>query len=198
MKNRVFRICAVLMAVVMTMGLIACGSEKEAEANVGLANPIVECTHDEMVQATGMPIDAPEGAKDVSYTYINTDVKIAQVTFVYNGKEYCYRAKPTSEILNMGSSDDDSTLLGVMLNMEESIKQGEELSGLYEDWSGGGMATVSYCEAAYKMSKSKVGFITWFDVVPGILYSLSCDKCKSYEDLVDVAQIAFVPAQGDS
>ena len=50
---------------------------------------------EELAAATGMHIDAPAGATDVSYEAAGTD--FAQVLFTYGGREYTLRASESSE-----------------------------------------------------------------------------------------------------
>lgn len=182
-----------MMSVLMMVSLLVCfaaGCGKKAEETSGsaqLANPIVSCSQEEMTEATGISLEAPEGAEDVSYCYINADDKTAQVEFSIKGTKYCYRAQMTSEILDLSGE-----------NIADATKIGEALSGYYEKWDRGGTAEVAYCPAVVSVKNKTVGVITWFDVVPGIVYSLSMEKCNDPDQLISMAELCFVPAQGNS
>jgi hypothetical protein len=41
------------------------------------------------------------------------------------------------------------------------------------------------------------GKLVWFDVVPGLLYSLTMSDGASQSALLDMAQQLYTPAQGD-
>lgn len=185
------------LALIMIMTLTLMNGCKKDEAQTQVANPVHECDVDEMTKETGVALDAPEGAEDVQYSYIEGDEKIAQVSFTLDGKDYCYRAKMTSEILDMGNSDPDANILDVEDEMKASIESGEALSGCYEKWTMQGLMDVSYCTGVYAIKNKSLGFLTWFDVVPGIQYSVSMDNCTSAEDLLHIAELCFVPAQGE-
>ena len=51
---------------------------------------------------------------------------------------------------------------------------------------------------AYRMAGTAQGKILWFDLVPGILYSLSMDSGASEEALLDMANNLFRPAQDNN
>ena len=174
------KILALVMAVLMILSLAACGSKEavkqEADENgeminANIVNPVREATEKSILEETGIDLVAPKGAKDVRYSTINANSTIAQMKFSLDGKEYNYRAMSASEY--------------------------SDISGMYYEWTeteptnlGGLIAEVSYIPG-------EQGIITWYDVVPGLLYSLSVDSGASADLLKKVAGQVFVPAQGE-
>lgn len=201
-KRAFMTILAVVMAMSMTMWLCSCGSDDTAgEEQTGMANPVHECeSSDEVCQATNVSIDAPEGATDVSYGYIDAaeedEQPIAQVIFTFDGQEYCYRGQFTSETSLFPEQDPDDS------NFSEAAKDQTEacakLSGMYCDWKAGGALVVSNRDGVCGINKGKEGYIAWLDVVPGVMYSLSVNKGADQQKLLDMAEKCFVPMQGEA
>ncbi len=90
---------ALAILLCMAMLLSACSvmipTRKAPPEEVEIPNPIVEMADAAALAAAGFPIDAPEGATNVSYSTI--DGKVGQVKFQYNGHDYCYRTAGLSE-----------------------------------------------------------------------------------------------------
>ncbi len=169
----------------------ACGNEQ-------VANPVNECDKSEMLDATGIDIDAPEGAKAVVYSYIDTDDTVAQVTFSLDGKDYCYRAKFVDD--TSIKNDVDGNTLKDMALLESIANQsniGAALSGMNYEWKASGMADVMGRDSVFGFNKNKEGFIAWLDVAPGVLYSISADNGCNQEMLQSIADKCFVPLQGE-
>ena len=57
---------------------------------------------------------------------------------------------------------------------------------------------VSYCPARIYFDEGGEGKIVWFDVAPGLLYSLHMDSGASEEALELMANVVFAPAQAFS
>ncbi|MBQ0059269.1 MAG: hypothetical protein KBS83_04835 [Lachnospiraceae bacterium] len=183
----------------------ACGkkaepNEAQESATVGMANPVHECDKDEMTQESSIDLDAPKGAENVKYSYIDgdKDQKIAQVEFTLDGHDYCYRALRTSDIIKLTADDPNLTKEEMEAIKDSGIEIAQTQSGYYEMWNKYGNQPVSYCDAIFMAKDGGAGVICWFDVVPGILYTLSTDNCPSTDTLVNVANSTFVSAQGES
>lgn len=193
MKN-VKGIVAIAISVVMLFGMCACNnSSSETESAV---NPVTECTHDEMVEASGVDILAPEGSENAVYSYIEAeDGKIAQVTFDLDDNTFCYRASYTSEVKLI---PEDASLEGIKTDIEECTNVAAKLAGMHHEW--GQMATeeVQYAEAIMALNEGKAGFVGWLDVVPGVVYSLSVDDGATADLLLNTADKVFVPLQGEN
>lgn len=58
-------------------------------------------------------------------------------------------------------------------------------------------AQILWCPAVISYDESGAGKITWFDVAPGLVYSLSADSGASRDALLDMVNRLFTPAQGE-
>lgn len=172
MKKKIF---VLILSAVLMVGLFAgCGKAKE-EAPIGMPNPFVEVSAEELAQVTGLVLTPPAGAEDIRFSYLNSDsvYKMAQMDFTYNGKRYTYRAEPTGEL------------------------EAYDMSGLYYNWTDVRDVSVLYNEAKLQLS-DKAGSIYWLDIVPGINYSLGSNEPVSAEELTELANLIYVPTQGDA
>lgn len=135
-------------------------------------------TASQILRATGLDVTvAPENADNITYNAFRLDgLTVAETTFRINGITYAYRMAGTTELL-----DDFKDISGV--------------DGPFDQIAAG---EVFWCRAKINFNEGQQGKIIWFDVVPGILYSLSMDKDASEEALVDIANALFVPAQEDN
>lgn len=95
------KLLAVLIALTMLLGTTAAlASEQESHEHLDeegalVVNPMHDvATFEELVAAVpGVQLSpVPEGATDVSYTWIHTEPTIAQIQFQYEGHFYTYRA----------------------------------------------------------------------------------------------------------
>jgi hypothetical protein len=56
---------------------------------------------------------------------------------------------------------------------------------------------VSWCPARVYYNAGGEGKIVWFDIVPGLLYSLTMSNGASEKALEEMASQLYTPAQGD-
>lgn len=192
--KRIASITTALMSFVLAFALCSCGS-----ANV--ANPVHETDAQGLVDETGIALDAPKGAEDVVYAYIDAasdeESAIAQVTFKLDGKAYTYRAAMTDEVDLMDGLN-GSDMNKVKERMNAATEKGAALAGLnYDSWKNSASVEVSYCKGVYAHSKEAPSFIAWLDVAPGVLYSLSADDEVDQMVLYKIANSTFVPMQGE-
>lgn len=73
----------------------------------------------------------------------------------------------------------------------------ENITGIEKDWSCHAEAEISWCSAELHWDEGKDGYILWYDVAPGLLYSLYIDSGASQQKLIDLAKEVYKPAQGD-
>lgn len=134
-------------------------------------------TAQQIVESLGYEMAvAPDGATDVTYNACALDgLTVAETGFTFGGVRYAYRTASTSEV------DSDFA----------------DISGITDDGDVSASAEVSWCPARLYYTESGAGRIVWFDVVPGLLYSLSMDSGASEAALTGMAASLFVPAQGD-
>ena len=132
-------------------------------------------TASQILRATGLDVTGvPEGAENVTYNAFLLDgLAVAETTFRLGGNTCAYRMSATLELL-------------------EDFK---DISGLTEPFEEVAAGEILWCRAKLSFNEGGQGKIIWFDVVPGILYSLSMDSGASEEALLELANQLFVPAQ---
>ena len=84
----------------------------------------------------------------------------------------------------------------------KSVGEWEDLSGIYVTWDSTEDCEISYCSGKLmtgKLDGETVELVEWFDIVPGVMYSLSCsDKDLDGLDIIAVAEQVFKPMQGNA
>ena len=132
-------------------------------------------TAKDMVEELGYHIAvAPENATDITYDAFRlNDLVVAETTFLLDDVRYSYRMAATYEI-----SEDFS-----------------DISGTGELYSSHKTSEVGWCPARIYYTENGYGKIIWFDIVPGLLYSLSMETNASEETLLSLAHDLFTPAQ---
>lgn len=119
----------------------------------------------------------PSGAQNVSYNVCRIgELTVGETVFSLGGVNYSFRMASSPD--SFGSFPDISGLDG-------------SFSILLED-------SVVWCPAVLSYNEGGEGKIIWFDVVPGMVYSLSMDSSASRTALMSAALALFEPAQGDS
>lgn len=119
---------------------------------------------------------APEGASDVYYRVQKVgDLVAGETSFVYEGVAYAYRIASTIEV-------------------KEDF---DDISGTTDDFEQEKEGKVQYCPARLSYNTGKNGKIVWFDVVPGLLYSITMEDKAAEASLLSMAEMIFVPAQGE-
>lgn len=148
------------------------------EKYTGMINPWTETDADGFAKLVGIPMNLPEGAEDVSYRFME-ESGMGEILFSLEGQEYRARVMPSAAW--------------------------EDISGLYYDsWDSEEDCTVDYCEGTVRSVKDEsmgctVVNCSWFDVVPGIMYSVTAEaEDPSALNLQELAEAVFVPAQGNS
>lgn len=134
-------------------------------------------TAQSIVEALGYDLAvAPAEAEDVVYTaFALGDLTVGETTFRLDDVRYSYRTAATGLIEE--DFADISGLDGIFQNNAAAQVQGRPAKLAYDE--GG------------------AGRIIWFDVVPGLLYSLSMDQGASESTLLEMAYLLFTPAQGE-
>lgn len=191
MKKNIISLLAVLTVGMMIFA--GCSSNKGSEeqsaeaaettetteaAEQEIANPWTQSDEQGVAEATGFEIAAPEGATDVSYSYM-AEGKMAQMTYVLNEIKWTYR-----------------------MQMADALT---DISGMEYTWASEEKGTVSEREAMYYSycapedgTEDDVQVVNWYDVVPGVVYSLSATaKDLDGMDIQAYAESLFVPLQGE-
>ena len=132
-------------------------------------------TASQILRATGLNVAvAPADARNITYNAFLLDgLTVAETTFELDGITYAYRMAATMEL-----GEDFADISGLAGPFAESIED-----------------QVLWCRAKLRFDRGGRGKVVWFDVVPGILYSLSMDDGASEAALLDLATELFVPAQ---
>ena len=89
------------LAACCVLALAACTVQKPQESGdvSHLPNPVHESTAEEVAEKTGITLNVPITAVDVTYSYIDGDKEpLAQVSFVYQGQTYTYRGQKTQTV----------------------------------------------------------------------------------------------------
>lgn len=143
--------------------------EKQEEA-VGMANPWTECSREEVLDKIGFDMQAPADASDVHYM-INESIEMAEMDFTMMDQEFTYRMQPTDAF--------------------------EDISGLYYEWDVEDEVQVGWCEGISRRAigeEETVDNCLWYDVVPGIMYSLSTSaKDLDGFDILAVVDMVYQP-----
>ena len=145
-------------------------------AQVGTEELLTVASH--ILEATGLDVTvAPETAENVTYDVFRLgDLTVAETTFAIDGITYAYRMAATAEI-------------------REDFA---DISGMEGPFAREDAGEVLWCAARIGLNEGGQGKIIWFDVVPGILYSLSAESGASAEMLQDMAEQLFEPAQDNA
>ena len=90
----------IALAAGCVLALAACTVKKPQESGdvSQLPNPVHESTAEEVAEKTGITLNVPITAVDVTYSYIDGDSPLAQVSFVYQGQTYTYRGQKTQTV----------------------------------------------------------------------------------------------------
>ena len=138
---------------------------------------VVLTTASQILRVIGLDVTvAPKNAENVTYNaFILDGMAVAETTFRTDGVTYSYRMAGT-------------------LELPEDVA---DISGLDESFEHRAEGNVYWCGAKLSYNEGGQGKILWFDVAPGILYSMSMDSGASEEVLLEMANSLFEPAQND-
>lgn len=118
---------------------------------------------------------APEGAENVTYRILPVDGLVAAETgFTYDGVRCAYRVASTYEI-----EEDFADISGVTI-------AGESVA-----------AEIGWCAARVTVDADGHGTVCWFDIAPGLLYSLEMESGATESGLLALAEQLYAPAQDD-
>ena len=167
-----------ILAMLLALGALltgALGAAGEADG-VGMANPWVETDAEGVMQMVGVEFGIPAGAENISYSVLEVE-SLAEMRFTWNGLEYTARIKPCAAF--------------------------EDISGLYYDeWLAEDPCEIQWCEGVCRRAQDDMGTVDvclWFDVAPGIMYSVSTSAADlDGFDIQAAAEQLFVPMQGDA
>lgn len=135
-------------------------------------------TASQILRATGLDVTvAPKAAENITYNaFLLNGLTVAETTFQIGDVTYAYRMAGTMELL-------------------EDFEDVSGQDGPYQQIAAG---KVFWCRAKLSFNEDGQGKILWFDLAPGILYSLTMDSDASEEALLDMANSLFEPTQANS
>ena len=130
-------------------------------------------TAQEILQTLGFDLSvAPEGAEDVHYAMRTMEeLSVAEIRFTLDGVQYVYRMAGSARFA--------------------------DLSGIDAPYETETDTELGWCQAKLLYTDGGAGKILWYDVAPGVLYSLSMDTGASEEALQDMALALYTPLQDD-
>lgn len=155
-------------------------TEEDGTEETQIANPWTDSDQQGILEATGLDMEAPEGASNVAYSYLEED-GMAQMTYVLDDADWTYRIQPATELT--------------------------DISGIFVDWDYEGDATVSGLAAKdYSYGDMNTDnsdhyqMIQWYDAVTGFTYSLSAYSPHDLNgmDIQVYAEAIYQPLQGDA
>lgn len=136
-----------------------------------VADPLVESDADGVMQQLGFALGVPEDAENVQYFILNGDTE--EMRFTLNGLDYTARLKSTV------SFEDISGMCYEWTNTLDDELQGRECK------------LMRYCG-----EDGDVDVCLWYDVVPGLMYSLTTsDSSLDGFDITATALKVFDPMQ---
>ncbi|MBQ7625381.1 MAG: hypothetical protein IJS65_08930 [Clostridia bacterium] len=173
----------VITAVVLAL-LAGCSrAEKTDDVNVGVANPWTQSDKQGVLEATGFEMTPPEGAADVSYSYMEKD-KLAQMTYTLDGAEWVYRMQPADKLTDISG-----------MYYEWKTEKGEVAGreAVFQAWTDAQSASQTVDGA------KSVQVVCWYDAVTGVAYSLSAsgDELNGM-DIKVYAENVYSELQGES
>lgn len=117
---------------------------------------------------------APEGSENVTYTvFPMEDMTVAETAFTLDGTTWAYRTASTVAI------------------------EYRDISGVETPCETEKDAEVGWCSAHLSYTEGGEGRIVWFDIAPGLVYSLHMDQGASEEALLTMAEALYTPVQGE-
>lgn len=120
---------------------------------------------------------SPAEAENVRYAATQLDgLEIGETVFILNGIEYTYRTVATMEI------------------KEDFV----DISGVEDVFDRQMEGEILWCPARLYFNENGGGKIVWFDVAPGLLYSLHMSEGADSASLTEMAELLFDPAQDNA
>ena len=147
-----------------------CVTENAAEESI-------KSTAESIMHVLGYDMDvAPEGAANVDYSVSDggggQPNDIGETTFTKDGINYSFRTLGTAMPENISGVDRD-------------------------DWENYSECEIGWCSAQLYWDDGGEGLALWYDIAPGLMYSLHMDSGASQDILLTMANDVYAPAQDD-
>gem|GEM_PF-1618496 len=150
-----------------------------AQGDLPAANPWEELTKEQLTARSGLSFGIPDGAQDILYRYLPSE-ELAEMQFSIGSCEFTARIRPAA------------------------LQEGQlmNIADMYFAWENERDVSVGHCPGrigqAQTGSAEWVMLCQWYDIVPGIMYSLSVHAdAPDAEALLSAAEQVFIPVQGN-
>ncbi|MGN0504961.1 MAG: hypothetical protein ACI4FZ_00255 [Lachnospiraceae bacterium] len=120
---------------------------------------------------------APSSASGIAYdVFLLNNLTVAETSYTLDTVTYCYRTAATFDVTVPFA----------------------DISGTGTDYETHASSEIGWCPAELYYTEGGEGKVIWFDIVPGLLYSLSMSDKASEQALLDMAALLYHPAQGEN
>lgn len=169
MKKNIALFLAVIFFV---LSFSACSNEKnEVDMGNGVDNSVSVSSADEILERFGVNMLPKQDYLNVGYSIItNESSDVAQMEFILNRRDFCYRAKVSSQL--------------------------EDISGVDAKWDNTVESSVGGCPAIVKWNDDAAGVILWHN--GSITFSLGMGSGAFENELVSVANSLFSNGESDT
>lgn len=154
----------------LLMAALLLATAAGAEGFVGMANPWIDTTREDLEARTGMHLQAPEGAHDVLWRVLTT-ADLAELRFTLGYAEYTVRAVAADYY--------------------------RDISGMYYSWLTEQECTIGGSVGLLQIASTageRVMLCQWYDEASGVMYSLSVTGVDyAIEDVLAVAEVVGMP-----
>lgn len=130
-----------------------------------------------MLMCLGVELtDVPAGADNISCNIVSVSgLTVGELNFTLDGTHYTYHTAPTSEVAYPFA----------------------DISGDTKTYTSHITTKIGWCTAELYLSEDGSGKVIWFDIAPGLLYSLTMDRDADEEALLSMAEQIYTPVQGE-
>lgn len=155
------RFLMLLMAALM-LATSAC-----AEGFVGMANPWIDTTQEDLETRTGMHLRVPEGATDVLWRVLTT-AALAELRFTLDGVSYIARAVQAEYY--------------------------RDISGMYYSWVAEQECRIGGSVGQLQIASGGAKLVQWYDEAAGVMYALAVsDGEAAVADVLAAAETVCAP-----
>ena len=129
-----------------------------------------------MLMCLGVELtDVPAGADNISCNIVSVSgLTAGELNFTLDGIRYTYHTAPTSEVAYPFA----------------------DISGDTKTYTSHVTTKIGWCTAELYLSEDGSGKVIWFDIAPGLLYSLTVDRGADEDTLLSIAEQIYTPVQG--
>lgn len=136
-----------------------------------IVNPMKNSNPQEIIETIGVRFIEPKDVSEIKYFIISN--QIAQMNFIKDDISFTARIKPTNQF--------------------------EDISGMYYDWTNEQDCEIAWCSGKiYFMNdgeNNNPGICIWYDIAPGLMYSISMDDKSNPEILLNLANEIYHKSQ---